>query len=169
MNRSRTIAYMSKSIRHAKRFSLYLFAIGIVLLAYVPVRLLANRTNTTFIAGSDDFYPWSATLLWPFYSFLVSFLPQVVAVMFPIRWYFRVLGAICLFFAWDSLAILDDWFQLTGMGTYGLRAFPSNHPGMNTPHLSVILSPIAFVIGAALAEFSPRPFRRSNDDSPAVA
>jgi hypothetical protein len=47
-------------------------------------------------------------------------------------------------------AAMDNSLGIPGGGLSGFLAFPSNHPGINTPQISVIISPWMFLVGAIL-------------------
>lgn len=129
-----------------------------VALLYVPFRLFAQRFNTVFpgfvdratgeLSGSDNFYHWFSVLVWPAYSLVSGLLPMFVAKFLRVRWWFLIPVFIITFTLWTQITALDDWFNIPGDGLSGFDSFPANYPGMNTPHISVILCPISFIVGA---------------------
>ena len=73
---------------------------------------------------------------------------MLVAGRARIRCWLTVPVFVTALLLWDYITVLDDWFSIPGGTLMGRNSYPSNHPGMNTPHLSVILCPIAFLAGA---------------------
>jgi hypothetical protein len=144
----------------AKRYRKTLFVVGIfvvVVLLYVPFRLFAQRFNTVFpgfvdratgqLYHPDNFYHWFSVLVWPAYALLAGLFPLFVAKVLRIRWLLFIAVFIIAFTVWDQITVLDKWFNIPAGGLYGFRSSPTNHPGMNTPHISVILCPITFFVG----------------------
>ena len=129
-----------------------------LVLMYIPFRLFAQRFNTVFPASfnratgelysPDDFYHWYSVAIWPMYAFSCGVVPMLVGRWVRIRWWAMIPMFIIAFALWDNIMAFDEWFNIPGGGLEGFRLYPANHPGMNTPHLSVILCPIAFLVGA---------------------
>jgi hypothetical protein len=133
-------------------------AFAIAVLLYIPVRLMAQRCNTVFpgfydpgtgeFSEPDDFYYWFSVAIWPAYAFFCGFIPMLAARCAGVRWWLMVPVFVVAFLVWDQVTMLDDWLGIPAGGLCGFRSYPTNLPGMNTPHLSVILCPIAFLAGA---------------------
>jgi len=137
---------------------LIIAAFPAVALLYLPFRLFAQRFNTVFpgfvnrstgeLSGSDDFYHWFSVLVWPIYALLAGFLPLFAAKAIRVRWWFLIPVFVISLLTWNQVTALDDLFHIPGGGLAGFDSYPANYAGMNTPHISVILSPIAFIVGA---------------------
>jgi|GEM_PF-4315061 len=136
-----------------------------VAVVYVPFRLLAQRYNIVTAASSDDFIFWWCTLLWPWFSFLAGMIPLFAATL-KLRWYF-LLGVLIVSVAiWQKIPLLDGFLGIPGGGLDGFTSYLTNQPGLNTSKLSVLLCPIAFLVGAAagviLGVFTVRSSRRDS-------
>ncbi len=146
-----------------KQYAKALLVLGVfvaVALLYIPFRLFAQRFNITFpvfvdqatgeFYHSDNFYHWFSVLVWPAYALLSGFCSPFVAKFLRIRWWLLIPLFIIAFMVWDQITVLDDWFNIPGGGLLGFRSYPTNRPGMSTPHLSVILCPTTFLVGAVV-------------------
>jgi len=146
-----------------KQYAKVLLVLGVfmaVALLYIPFRLFAQRFNSTFplfvdqatgeFYDSDNFYHWFSVLVWPAYALLSGFCAPFVAKFLRIRWWLLILLFIIALLVWDQITVLDDWFNIPGGGLCGFRSYRSNHRGMSTPELSVILCPITFLVGAVV-------------------
>jgi len=115
---------------------------------YVPFRLLAQRYNIIGAGFSDDFRYWWCALLWPSFSFLAGLTPLFASTL-RLRWCF-LLGVLVLSLVlWEKAPLLDGLLGIPGGGLVGFNSYWSNQPGFSTSQLSMVLSPIAFFLGAA--------------------
>jgi hypothetical protein len=133
-----------------KLFRKLLLLAGIFLglaILYLPFRLLAQRFNIVFLGLSDNFYHWFSLLIWPIYAFLWGAVPMFVARRLHLRWLILPFIFIVAFLVCNQITILDDYFNIPAGGLCGFQSYPANYPGMNTPHISVILCPVMFLGG----------------------
>ena len=131
-----------------------------VSILYIPFRMFAQKFNIVFpgyldpdmneLYNSDNFYHWFSILVWPTYATMVGFLPFCCARLLRFRWYLYVALCIVLLLLWDYITVLDTWFGIPGGGLSGFNNYPANHPGINTPQISVMICPFAMIAGAIL-------------------
>jgi len=151
--------------RRYRRTLLVIAAFVAVILLYLPFRLFAQRFNTALpgfvdrttgdLSGPDGFYHWFSVFVWPTYALLSGFLPLFVAKALRVRWWFLILLFVVALIMSDQITALDDLFHIPGGGLCGFNEYPANYAGMNTPHVSVILCPITFVVGALNVHTDP--------------
>lgn len=146
-------------MRPRPQIALYLVVVFTTLALYFPCRLIADSTNATMIGSNDFAYP-SATLLWPIWSFLLTFVADACGLALGYSQRFRLCVLPLLFIAWFLLPSIPVAMGIGGGGDLGIRCFSGEALGWNTTSVSFVLCLIAFLAGAVAGEILGRRWTR---------
>lgn len=153
-------------MRRSPHLGLYILFVGGALALYFPVRVIADRTNATMI-GSDNFALWWATLLWPCWSFTVTFVAHFAGTALGYRLRSRLLILPLLVVAWFLLPSVRIPVGGGGGGDLGIRSFSASELTVSTTSVSFLLCPLALVGGIVAGEIVGA--RRMHQESPGAA
>lgn len=141
---------------------------------YIPFRLIAQKYNIATTAGLDaagNVYPVDnfaypfAILIWPAFAVLSGLLAPYVAKRLGASWPIVLCVMVAAFVLTYLIPWIDEPIGIPGGGLTGFVSWPSNHAGMTTPKLSVILCLVVFWIGAIVGVIVAATGSRKGNDN----